>query len=131
MFDRTTYDALTGSCSFSSGLNELTVTGTVISGNLTFTVNAEFGDTNAAAGTYQAVYSTSSALTAGKCRVYLDKVDAQSGLTQELRASQGQSIILTRSGTQGFKITLNNTQFTIVSGGTATRVVSATAFGCE
>jgi len=103
----------------------------VISGNLTFTVNAEFGDTNAAAGTYQAVYSTSGALTTGKCRVYLDKIDSQSGLTQEMRASQGQSITLTRSGTQGFKVTLNNTQFTIVSGGTATRMVSATPFGCE
>jgi hypothetical protein len=130
-FDGTTYDALTGSCSFSSGLNELTVTGTLTSGNLTFTINVEFPDTNPAAATYQAVYSASTVLTAGKCRVYLDRIDSQSGLLQELRASQGQNIILTRSGTEGFKITLTSTQFTIVSGGSAIRVVSATPFGCE
>jgi hypothetical protein len=120
-----------GQCSFGSQLNELYVTGTVTSqdGNTIYNINSEFPDTNAASGTYAALYS--GALAAGKCKIFLQVVDVVGGGVTEWRASQSQSITLTKNG-DSYKISWNNIDFgNANSGGTVKRKSTSTPFGCD
>ena len=81
-------------------------------------------------GIFKTVY-TAGALNATQCRINIEIFSvASQQVVQELTAKVNYDVTVVKNGTDKYEISFSNTQFGILPGGTATRVVSATAFGC-
>lgn len=123
--------ALTGACN--KGATDFEVTGTVTSGDSVYNLIVSFGTNQPTPGTFKTVYTGSSTvgLTATQCRMEMELIRTSDGFTQSLKASMNQDVVVSSTGTDKFKVSFGNINFAILPSGTATRVVSATAFGCE
>lgn len=123
--------ALAGSCN--KGSNDFEVTGTITYGDSIYDLIVSFGSNAPTPGTYKTVYTGSSTigLTGMECRLEMTLTRPSDNFTQLLKASMNQNITVTSSGADKYKVSFGNTNFAILPGGTALRVVSATDFGCE
>lgn len=123
--------ALMGSCN--KGAGDFEVQGTITQGDSIYDLIVSFGSDILTPGTYTTVYTGSSTagLTGTQCRMEITLMRPSDNFTQQLKAAMNQSITVTTSGTDKYKVSFSNINFSIMPGGTATRVVSATSFGCE
>jgi hypothetical protein len=120
-----------GSCN--KGMSDFEVQGTITQGDSIYDLIVSFGTNQPVAGTYKTVYngSSSAGLTGMQCRMEMTLTRISDGFIQPLKATVNQDVIVTTTGTDKYKVSFSNVTFGIQPGGTATRVVSATSFGCE
>lgn len=131
VYNGSTMPALEGTCEF--GFLDLTITGSVNHGGSTYTLTMLFPDSTPASGVYTAVFAGvgTSALSPTNCRANLDIINNSNGVKSSLKAADGEKFTLQELGVGKYTVSFGNTKFTIISGSTATRYASATAFGCK
>lgn len=130
VFNGITMPALMGNCDF--GFMDFTVTGTQTYQGISYTLTMLFPDSAPASGVYTAVFAGAgtSALAPTNCRANLEVLNTNNNITQLLKAADGEKFTLTELSKGKYTVSFGSNKFTIVSGSSATRYASATAFGC-
>ncbi|AMS26556.1 hypothetical protein AEM51_05485 [Bacteroidetes bacterium UKL13-3] len=130
VFNGITMPALMGNCDF--GFMDFTVTGTQTNQGISYTLTMLFPDSAPASGVYTAVFAGAgtSALAPTNCRANLEVLNTNNNITQLLKAADGEKFTLTELSKGKYTVSFGSNKFTIVSGSSATRYASATAFGC-
>jgi hypothetical protein len=123
--------ALVGSCN--KGATDYEVTGTVTHGDSIYNIIISFGGDQPVAGTYKTLYQGigSMGLTDFQCRIEMEITTISTQNVQTLKAKINHDVVLVKAGDDKYKASFGAIDFAILPGGSAVRVASASAFGCE